>query len=136
MPGRKPDKLEIAQMKVMSDLGNTPSAIGKLMDRSNHTVAKYLKSDVYDDPTIYKIVEKIKEKSLQDSYLLVARGRKRLHELLDQGDSQMIPTIALVDRLFNQCRLLEGSSTENVDIRALNLEEKDLKRQLEELESE
>jgi hypothetical protein len=43
-----------------------------------------------------------------------AKGRSRLHELLDKGDSAMIPTIALVDRVFQQRRLLEGNSTQNI----------------------
>jgi len=45
---------------------------------------------------------------------LGAKGRKRLHELVDSGNSKMIETIALVDRVFQQRRLLEGKSTENV----------------------
>jgi hypothetical protein len=42
------------------------------------------------------MVESIKEKELSDLYLLGAKGRSRLHEQLDKGDSTMIPTIALV----------------------------------------
>jgi hypothetical protein len=35
--------------------------------------------------------------------------------MLDDGEKlQMIPTIALVDRTFQQRRLLEGKSTDNV----------------------
>ena len=60
------------------------------------------------------MVENIKEKELSDLYLLGAKGRSRLHELLDKGDSTMIPTIALVDRVFQQRRLLEGNSMQNI----------------------
>lgn len=115
MPGTKPDKKELAKFKVMSELGLSPHAIGAKIGRSKRTVAKYLKSDVYLDPSIAEIVEKIKEKELNDLYLLGAKGRARLHELLDEGDSQMIPTIALVDRMFQQRRLLEGSATQIID---------------------
>ena len=101
-------------MKVMSDLGHSPSAIAENLGRSHHTVIKYLNSDVYSDPTIGIIIEKIRETEINDLYLLGAKGRQRLHELVDSGNSKMIETIALVDRVFQQRRLLEGKSTENI----------------------
>ena len=101
-------------MKAMNELGESPTSIAARMDRSHNTVIKYLESDVYNDPAICEMVEKIKEKELSDLYLLGAKGRHRLHELIDKGDSQMIPTIALVDRVFQQRRLLEGQSTANI----------------------
>jgi hypothetical protein len=114
MPGRKPDKKELARMKAMNELGESPTSIADRMGRSHNTVIKYLESDVYNDPAIAEMVEKIKEKELEDLYLLGAKGRHRLHQLLDQGKSTMIPTIALVDRTFQQRRLLEGNSTANI----------------------
>ena len=66
MPGRKPNKKELAKMKVMSDLGLSPTAIADKLGRSHNTVIKYLDSDVYNDPTIGEIVEKIKEKEIND----------------------------------------------------------------------
>ena len=101
-------------MKVMSDLGASASAVAEKLGRSHRTVIKYLNSDVYTDPTIGIIIEKIRETEINDLYLLGAKGRKRLHELVDSGNSKMIETIALVDRVFQQRRLLEGKSTENV----------------------
>jgi hypothetical protein len=114
MPRRKPDKKELARMKAMRDLGLSPTAIGEKLGRSHNTVIKYLDSHVYNDPTIGEIVERIKEKEISDLYLLGAKGRKRVHELVDRGDSKMIETIALVDRVFQQRLLLEGKSTENI----------------------
>ena len=114
MPGKKPSKKELARMKAMNELGESPTSIAARMDRSHNTVLKYLSSDVYNDPALSEMVEKIKEKELSDLYLLGAKGRHRLHELIDKGDSQMIPTIALVDRVFQQRRLLEGQSTANI----------------------
>jgi hypothetical protein len=101
-------------MKVLSDSGYSPTAISQELGKSHHTVIKYLKSAVYTDPTINVIVEKIRENETNDLYLLGARGRQRLHELVDKGDSKMIETIALVDRTFQQRRLLEGKSTANI----------------------
>ena len=114
MPGKRPTKNELAKMKVMSDVGLTPTTIAGKLGKSHHTVIKYLQSDVYTDPSIGEIVERIKEKETQDLWLLGAKGRQRLHELLDEGKAQMIPTIALVDRAFQQRRLLEGKSTINL----------------------
>ena len=114
MPGRKPDKKELARMKVMHDLGVSPTAIAQRLGRSHNTVIKYLDSDVFNDPSISQIVEQIKEKELSDLYLLGAKARKNLHTMLDQGKGGMIPTVALMDRSFQQRRLLEGRSTENI----------------------
>jgi hypothetical protein len=114
MPGKKPSKKELARMKAMNELGESPTSIAARMDRSHNTVIKYLERKVNNDPALSEMVEKIKEKELSDLYLLGAKGRHRLHELIDKGDSQMIPTIALVDRVFQQRRLLEGQSTANI----------------------
>ncbi len=104
-------------MKVMSELGVSPTAIAEKMGKSHHTIQKYLNSAVFTDPTIKAIVEKIRETELNDLYLLGAKGRQRLHELLDEEKVQMIPTIALVDRTFQQRRLLEGRSTVNLGLK-------------------
>ena len=105
-------------MKVMSELGISPTAIAAKMGKSHHTIQKYLLSDVFTDPTITALVEKIRDTELNDLYLLGAKGRQRLHELLDsEKEVQMIPTIALVDRTFQQRRLLEGRSTVNVGLK-------------------
>ena len=101
-------------MKVMHDLGVSPTAIAKRLGKSHNTVIKYLDSDVFNDPSISQIVERIKEKELSDLYLLGAKARKNLHTMLDQGKGGMIPTVALMDRSFQQRRLLEGRSTENI----------------------
>ena len=114
MSGRKPNKKELARIKVMSELGVSPTAIAGKLGKSHHTIIKYLQSDVFTDPTIKAIVEKIRDTELNDLYLLGAKGRQRLHELLDsEKEVQMIPTIALVDRTFQQRRLIEGHSTVN-----------------------
>jgi len=105
-------------MKVMSELGMSSTAIAGKLGKSHHTIIKYLQSDVFTDPTIKAIVDKIRDTELNDLYLLGAKGRQRLHELLDSNkEVQMIPTIALVDRTFQQRRLLEGRSTMNVGLK-------------------
>ena len=114
MKGKRATKGELARMKAMNELGQSPTAIARRMNKSHNTVIRYLKSEVFTDPDIKLMVAKIKEKETDDLYLLGAKGRQRLHELLDEGNSQMIPTIALVDRTFQQRRLLEGKSTENL----------------------
>lgn len=59
------------------------------------------------------MVNIIKELEIDDLYLLGAKARKRLHELLDQGDTKAIEITAVMDRSFQQRRLLEGQFTEN-----------------------
>jgi len=83
MPGKRPTKPELAQFKAMHDMGVSPTAISRKMGKSHNTVLRYIHSDVYYEPELEKMVQIIKEKELQDLYLLGAKGRKRLHELLD-----------------------------------------------------
>jgi hypothetical protein len=109
-----PTKTELARFKAMSDMGLTANAIGLKTDRDPKTVRKYLQSEVYNDPEIKQMVDIIKEKEISDLYLLGAKARKRLHELLDDGNMKAIETVATMDRSFQQRRLLEGQSTGNI----------------------
>ena len=68
VPGKKPSKKELARMKAMNELGESPTSIAARMDRSHNTVLKYLSSDVYNDPALSEMVEKIKEKELSDLF--------------------------------------------------------------------
>lgn len=109
-----PTKKELAQFKAMNDMGLTPNAIAVKTGRAAKTIRKYLQSDVYKDPDIISMVDLIKEREVNDLYLLGAKSRKRLHELLDDGNTKAIETVAIMDRSFQQRRLLEGQSTENI----------------------
>jgi len=113
---KRPNKGELARMRVMSEMGVTPTAISKKIGRSHHTVKKYLDSDVFREPDIKAMVEKIKENEVQDLYLLGAKARYRLHQQLDDDEKAIpaIPLVAIADRFFNQRRLLEGASTSNI----------------------
>jgi hypothetical protein len=130
-----PTKKELAQYKAMNDMGLTPNAIAIRTNRDPKTVRKYLQSEVYDDPEIKRMIDVIKEKEVSDLYLLGAKARKRLHDLLDEGNTKTIETVALMDRSFQQRRLLEGQSTENIaqiladvaEIRKLEAERKKMK---------
>lgn len=119
----KPVKKELAQIKALSDLGLTPTAISKKVGRSHHTVIKYLNSEVYHDPEIKAMVDLIKEKEVNDLYLIGAKARKHLHELLDDGNMKAIETVATMDRSFQQRRLLESQSTENIATRIQIIED-------------
>ena len=65
---KSPSKKELARMKAMNELGESPTSIAARMDRSHNTVLKYLSSDVYNDPALSEMVEKIKEKELSDLF--------------------------------------------------------------------
>ena len=56
----------------------------------------------------------IKDRELNDLYLLGAKARKRLHEVLDNEKPKPIEATAIMDRTFQQRRPLEGQSTENI----------------------
>ena len=120
MPKQKPTKTELAQFKVMSDLGKTPNAIANATGRDPKTVRKYLSSlEVWNDPDIAEKVAVIKEGELNSLYVLSSKAHLRLHELLDEGNTKVIETIALMDRAFQQRRLLENESTGNLSIQGI-----------------
>lgn len=112
---RQPTKTEIAEMIVRSDMGYSHFAIGKAMERSQNTVKKYLETaDHSQDAMIAQLIEQIKRKELDELTLLGAKARARLNDLLDEGKTKPIETCAIMDRTFQQRRLLEGQSTANI----------------------
>ena len=140
MPGKKPNKKELARMKVLSDLGESATAIGKIVGKHHSTVQKYLQSaEVFTDPDISKMVEQIKNKEIDELYILGAKAKRNLHTLADGGKMKPIENIALMDRVFQQRRLLEGKSTTNVAsltsiIKAAHQPDKDLQEKAQEQE--
>jgi len=113
-----PNKKELAEMKVLSDLGHSPTAIARKIGKSHHTVIKYLNyHEIYDDPEVKRLIEQIRAKELEDLFMIGAKARKRIHELLDEGKTKMIETVACMDRSFQQRRLVEDLSTDNIDIK-------------------
>jgi transposase len=119
MPNRKPapTKQELARIKAMSDSGMSGYSIAKQTNFDVKTVKKWLlRSEVFTDPDINAMIEAIKKNELNDLHLLAGKARRRLHELLDQGGTKVIETVALLDRTFQQRRLLEGGSTENLSV--------------------
>ena len=118
MPGKKPNKRELARMKVLSDMGESNRSIARQLGKGHGTIKKYLNSDVFTNaPEIDRMVEQIKDREVADLALLGARGRQHIHELLDEGKSTLIPLIALVDRTFQQRQLLTGKSTVNLNLK-------------------
>src|SRR3990167_4122769 len=115
MPGTKPTKRELARMKVMHEIGESPTAIARRLGRSHNTILKYLRSEVFTDPDISQMVAQIKEKETADLYLIGGKARQRIHELLDGGKMRPIEAVATMDRAFQQRRLLEGQSTVNLN---------------------
>jgi len=102
-------------MKVMQEIGESPTAIARRMGRSHNTILKYLRSEVFTDPDISQMVAQIKEKETADLYLIGGKARQRIHELLDGGKMRPIEAVATMDRAFQQRRLLEGQSTLNIN---------------------
>jgi hypothetical protein len=125
MGGKRPDKKELAQMAVMETLGHTPTAIAKSMGRSHHTVIKHLQSPILDDPEVKSLVDLLVKQELQDLTLINAKAREALHRYLDdvlegrKDISNPIPLVAVIDRTWQQRRILEDKSTEIIDNRGL-----------------
>ena len=110
--GKKPPKREQAQMLALHEMGMSDYQVGAIMQRSPHTIKKYCESPMFTDPKFALLVEEYKSKELIDLTSLTISARARLHDLVPT--MAPIEAIALMDRSFQQRRLLEGKSTENI----------------------
>jgi len=66
------------------------------------------------------IVQKIKDAELNDLLLLNQKARSNLHKRFDEGSPNVIESTAVMDRTFNQTRLLQNQATQNIDIKSIN----------------
>ena len=114
------EKKTLAKFKAFHELGYSYRAIGKKLGVDQRTVKKYLGSDAIQCPDIGEVVKIIKDHELNDLYLLNQKARANLHKRFDEGSPNVIESTAVMDRTFNQKRLVENLSTENVDIRSIN----------------
>ena len=98
-------------MLALAELGKGTDTIAAVMGRSPHTVRRYVQSPMFTDPKFMSLVEEYKQKELIDLTVLNIEARSRLHDLAPTMTP--IEAIALMDKSFQQRRLLEGKSTEN-----------------------
>ena len=108
-------KKEKAIIKTMSDSGQSLRRIGRILGRDHHTISRHLESLDMNDPEIKKYISVLKADELNDLTLIGGMARSRLFELLAEGKTKAIETTAIMDRCFQQRRLLSGESTHNVE---------------------
>ena len=131
-PGIHATNGELARIKTLNDLGYNKSQIARRMgmtDSGHNTIIRYLKHKRMESPEVIALAEAIKETEIKDLTLIGVKARIRLHELLDEGKTKPIETVAIMDRSFQQRRLLEGSATEIFDVNTI----KELDKEIEEI---
>lgn len=131
-PGIQASNGELARIKTLNDLGYNKSQIARKMgmtDSGHNTIIRYLKHKRMESPEVIALAEAIKETEIKDLTLIGVKARIRLHELLDEGKTKPIETVAIMDRSFQQRRLLEGSATEIFDVNTI----KELDKEIEEI---
>jgi predicted transcriptional regulator len=141
MPGRRPTKTEIAEIRVRRDAGESTRTIASHVGRCRNTVRKILKSDDFSDPEVVRLINKFKERELGELHGIGGLAREILLDYLDdvlEGEKEPNPIAitAILDRTFQQRRLLEGNSTGNIDVRATTKEIEDIERRIAEIEEE
>jgi hypothetical protein len=126
---------EVAKMHVLSDEGVSKTEIAAALERSHFAVEATLKKTSYlADPMIQAKIKAMQDNELQDLTLIAVKARSRLHNLLDAEATGPIETTAILDKTFMQRRLLEGSSTSNVEIHSIDADAAALQARIEELE--
>lgn len=131
-PGIQASNGELARIKTLNDLGYNKSQIARKMgmtDGSHTKIIRYLKHKRMESPEVIALAGAIKETEIKDLTLIGVKARIRLHELLDEGKTKPIETVAIMDRSFQQRRLLEGSATEIFDVNTI----KELDKEIEEI---
>jgi predicted transcriptional regulator len=107
------NKREQALIKASTELGKSSYQIEKETGIAHTTVGRYLKNqEAYADPKMKEMVAQIKEHEILDLTVLNVRAKARLHKIADRMNP--IEAIALMDRTFQQIRLVEGKSTQNI----------------------
>lgn len=99
-------------MLALKQLGKSNYEIGCLMGRSHNTIKRYVSNPIFKDPKFAVMVDEYKTKEVLDLTTLNIEARARLHDLAPTMGP--IEAIALMDKSFQQRRLLEGKSTENI----------------------
>ena len=110
--GVPPTKREQAQMLALKELNMTNYRVGEIMGRSPHTIKRYCESPLFTDPKFQKLVEDYKSKELIDLTAMNIEARARIHDLIPTMTP--IEAVAVMDKSFQQRRLVEGKSTENI----------------------
>jgi len=110
--GVPPTKREQAQMLALKQLNLGNYQVGEIMGRSPHTIRKYCESPMFTDPAFQKLVEEYKSKELIDLTAMNISARARIHDLIPTMTP--IEAVAVMDKSFQQRRLVEGKSTENI----------------------
>ncbi len=107
-------------MHALKETGFTINRVSKTLGWDFKTVQKYLRKELSQEERerLRELVERIREVELTDLTLIGAKARAHLHKLLDEGKMKPIETIAAMDRAFQQRRLLEGVSTQNISFAA------------------
>ena len=111
--GKKLSRREQAEMYALVGLGTANAEVERRSGIHPTTIDRYLKNrEAYCDARMEKKIEQIKEKEIWDLTVLNVRAKDRLHDLAESMNP--IEAIALMDRSFQQIRLLEGKSTANI----------------------
>jgi hypothetical protein len=111
--GKKLNKREIAEIKALKELGNSNYAIEKRTGITHGTIATYLANqEAYNNPKIKELVARVKENEISDLVVLNLKAKDRLHKIIPSAN--VIEALAVMDRSFQQTRLLEGKSTQNI----------------------
>lgn len=111
--GKKLNVLEKAEVKALTNLGHSSYGVSKRTGINVGTIEKYLRDqEAYSDPKMMALVEEIQAHEIEDLTVLTVRARARLHDIANRMNP--IEALALMDRSFQQRRLLQGKSTENI----------------------
>lgn len=116
--GKKLTRREKIAIKVLQQLEYSSRKIEKKTGISRWTIRQYKNKDLNlnDQKEVDQIVEQIKKQEAADLCLLHAKARINMHAMLDAGEVLPIELIALMDRTFQQRRLIEGQSTSNIAV--------------------
>lgn len=122
----RPTKPQLAKLKALTDMGQTPTAAAKVVGIDHHTALSYIRdrAAVFEDREIKAMINRLKQAELDQLTTITGKARLILDQYLDdvmagEREANPISVTAILDRTFQQRRLVEGASTVNVSLRSV-----------------
>jgi hypothetical protein len=138
----RPTKKDQAKIKVLHDGGMSFNATGNATGFDPKTCQSVLARTDFNTPEMKDLIDKLKAREESELRLIGGKARAILDQYLNsvlRGDKSPNPVaiVCIQDRSFQQRRLLEGQSTENIGVKGLmdvlNRDLKELTKQREAL---
>lgn len=119
-----------AVIKAMSEAGSSSQEIADTVGVDQHTVLAILKQPICTDQAL---ITALQERELNDLTVLGGIARQNIVKKIIKGGGNITENVIVMDRTFQQRRLLAGQSTSNHIVLSIQAGMEELKKAREEV---